>query len=628
MADEQGRAALRDASKGGNPILDVDAYSLDTAPEDYGDDSLDAEETTGLLGAGAHDEDGDRDIPRKDSWAGAEEFAGLPWYRTPSIYWLVGPYALFTLAFGGSLVPKLNLIIDLVCRRYFYDRASDDPRFIFTPVILGGDNPQCNIPEVQRGVATFMLVLNVIVGILSSFTAPRLGSLSDRYGRKRLMVLCSFGGILGEIITILAAKYPNVIPYRWLILGSVFDGLAGSFTAGSVLSHSYTSDCTPPSKRGVAMGYLHSCLYVGLAFGPLLAGYFVKWTGSLLSIFYVTLGCHVFFITFILLFLPESVSKKRQHQARDKHAQDQELKAKRMDDWVASFESVGSEAASILHKLGPGAARVVASVRMANPFEPLKILFPAGRGARLIRRNLVLLAVIDMTILGVAMASGQVTILYSEFIFGWGNFETSAFISMVSLVRVLVLMGIFPIVNYFFRIRPAARRRRESGAIVETNTGADDLDVWILRIALLSDVLGVAGYIFARAPPLFVLSGIVTAFGGLGSMTIQSSLSKHVPADRVGQLLGAIGLMHALSRIIAPVLFNGLYAATVKTFPQAVFVLMTGIFVAALTLSMLVRPHVYLADSEEDESYPYPVRREEARQSNDTLEDEEVVPQL
>lgn len=46
---------------------------------------------------------------RKNSWSGYKDFEGLPWWQTPSVAWLLGPFFLFTLAFGGSLVPKLNL---------------------------------------------------------------------------------------------------------------------------------------------------------------------------------------------------------------------------------------------------------------------------------------------------------------------------------------------------------------------------------------------------------------------------------------------------------------------------------------------------------------------------------------
>lgn len=604
-------------------------YSLDTRGDDEDLDVRDATETTGLLGAGAESGHGAPEVegdslPRKDSWEGSADFDGLPWWRRPSIYWLVGPYALFTLAYGGSIVPKLNLIIDLICKKYFREQASVDPNFTFLPVIVGGDNPQCTIPAVQKHVATFMLGISVIVGILSAFTAPKLGALSDRYGRKRLLALTSFGGLIGEGVMILAGMFPEVIDYRWLIVGAIFDGLSGSFTAGSVLGHSYTSDCTPPSKRGVAIGYLHSCLFSGLAFGPLLAGYFVKWTGSLLSIFYVTFACHAIFILFILFVLPESLSKKRQLLAREKHALKQDRKDQNMQEWASSIET---SVPGPLQKIAPEITKLFATIRHSHPFEPLKILFPKGPGAGPVRRNLCLLALIDMIILGAAMSSGQVTLLYTEFMFHWGNFETSAFMSLISMVRVFVLMGILPILNYFFRVRPQARRRRESGFIVEKNAGADQLDCWVLRVAIVSDVVGICGYTLARSPPVFVLCGIVTAFGGLGSATIQAALSKHVSSERVGELLGAIGLLHALSRIIAPVIFNGLYAATVESFPQAIFVLMTALFVVVLVLSMFIRPHLYLAETEEG---PIPVRRAVSRHQSEesVLTEEEVVPRI
>lgn len=490
-------------------------------------------------------------------------------------------------------MPKLNLIIDLVCQRYFAEKSLQDTDFIATPIMLGGDNPQCKIPEVQASVATFTLVLSVFIGILSAFSAPRIGALSDRHGRRKMLALTSAGGIVGELVTICAARFPDVVHYRWLILGAFFEGLAGSFTAGSVLSHSYTSDCTPPSKRGVAIGYMHSCLFSGLAFGPLLAAYFVKWTGSLLSVFYVTLACHILFIICVGFVIPESVSKRRQLVAREKHRMDMEKRDQKTRDWASAYLAAADGTSNWFWSIfaTPKSANLLASLRAVNPLEPLKVLTPKGADNARARRNLVLLATTDMVLLGAAMSSGQVTLLYSEYIFGWGNFETSRFISLISLVRVLVLLAVFPAVNYVFRILPARRRRRASGAVAESNSGADELDVWILRFAILSDVLGVAGYIFARTEALFVLSGVVTAFGGMGSATIQSMLSKHVPADRVGSLLGAIGLLHALSRIVAPVIFNGLYAATVKTFPQAVFVAITGMFGVVWVLSWMIRPH-------------------------------------
>ncbi|KAL1883775.1 hypothetical protein VTK73DRAFT_8311 [Phialemonium thermophilum] len=586
------------------------------------DDGAHASEETGLLSDGAQDHSDDP-VLRKPSWADSD-FDHLPPWRRPSVWWLLGPYALFTLAFGGSLVPKLNLIIELVCRQYYSDRAAADAGVHGSRILLGGDNPECRTGAVQREVAAFTLVLSVIVGILTTYTAPTLGSLSDRYGRKPMMLFCSFGGMAGELITILAAKYPHVVHYKWMILGSVFDGLAGSFTAGSVLSHSYTSDCTPPSKRSVSIGYLHSCLFSGLAFGPLLAAFLVKKTGSLLSIFYVVLGCHAIFILFVYFVTPESLSKRKQILAREKYAK-QRREESDPPAWVARLSSL---------PWGSGLGKALRVLEVANPLAPLKILRPPGPRNKKARRNLTTLAAIDTVLLGSTMGMGTVTILYSEFIFGWGTVESSRFISLVSSVRFFVLMGIFPIVNYVFRTRPAARRRRmlppQSQPAVEKNAGADELDIWVIRTAMLSDIIGVCGYIFVRTQALFILCAVITAFGGLGSATVQSSITKHAPPERVGQLLGAIGVLHALARVVSPIVFNGLYAITVDSFPQAFFVLMTSLFAVILVASFVVRPHVSMED-EDDQSSPYLIERPELHSRNiseDTLEDDELIPGL
>nr|XP_036588503.1 uncharacterized protein CTRU02_01555 [Colletotrichum truncatum]KAF6799876.1 membrane protein [Colletotrichum truncatum] len=532
-----------------------------------------ATETTSLLSAGAQESE----TSCEDTWPGYADFEGLPWWKTPSVYWLLVPYALFTLAFGGSLVPKLNLIVDLVCQRHFADQTILDPAFAFTPVVLGADNPQCFIPEVKKRVSMFTLAINLTTGILSAITAPKLGHLSDRYGRKKLLALASCGGVVAELVVIACANFPWTFHYNWLLLGAVADGLTGSFTAGSVLINSYTSDCTPPSKRGVRIGYLHACLFSGLAFGPLIAGYFVTWTGNLLSVFYVTLGCHIVFILFIGIVVPESLSVKRQIRAREKYDREQDALADDGSKW--------------------------ASIKAANPLAPLKTLYPTGPGtSSRLRMNLLALAFTDMILMGAAMSAGTVILLYSESpdTWGWGTLESSRYISAVSMTRVMALIVVLPIINYVFRVRPAAYRRRVSGvSIVESNNGADTADTWILRFALSSDVTGALGYLFARTETVFILSGMVTAFGGLGSATIQAAITKHVPADQVGQLLGAIGVLHSLSRVLGPIAFNTLYYSTVGVFDQAIFVLLSSLFGLALVASFMVKPHVYLEDAYE-----------------------------
>jgi MFS family permease len=113
--------------------------------------------------------------------------------------------------------------VTLVCRNYFAEQQILYPDTTVLPVIIGGANPQCNSAPVQKHVAAFTLVLSALAGGLSAFIAPKFGSLSDRYGRKRLLVIASCGGIVNEIITIFTAKYSDIVDYRFLILGSFFE---------------------------------------------------------------------------------------------------------------------------------------------------------------------------------------------------------------------------------------------------------------------------------------------------------------------------------------------------------------------------------------------------------------------
>lgn len=555
-----------------------------------------SDEVTPLLGDGGSPS-GDENESVVE-WEGANDFIGVPWWNKPSMYWLLPAFSLFSLAYGGIIVPKLNLILSLVCREYLFDRATSDPTFIFTPVLLEAENPQCRIPEVQALVSKFMLYLTVIPGILSAIMAPKIGALSDRYGRKTFMIVSSSGLFLTEIITILVAKYPDSLHYRWLLAGAAFDGISGSFTVGMALTHAYAADCTSPPKRGVAFGYFHACLFTGIAFGPLIAAALIKATNELLLVFYVALGIHTMFIFFVAFAVPESLTKKRQLLAREKHAREGE------GIFWGGYTSVW-----VWRKL--------------NILEPLKVLWPTGPGSSSrLRTNLFLLASVDTIIFGVAMGAVTVTVYYMGFQFGWNTAQTSVFIFIVNTTRVSCLIIILPLLNYLVRTRRANKQRRESGfAIPEKNSGSDTLDLNMIRTAILFELLGFCGYAIARTGTLFAAAGVVTAIGGIGSPTLQSALTKHVPHDRVGQLLGATGLLHALARVVAPILFNLIYAGTVKTFPQAVFVVLAAFFGLALVVSWFIRPHVYLEDTDETTANP-------ARTGNQDLADDTVNEEI
>jgi len=144
----------------------------------------------------------------------------------------------------------------------------------------------------------------------------------------------------------------------------------------------------------------------------------------------------------------------------------------------------------------------------------------------------------------------------------------------------------------------------------------------IIRVAILFDMVGFLGYTLARKSSLFMLSGAVASIGGMGSPTLQAALTKHVPPNQVGQLLGAMGLLHACARVVSPTIFNLIYMATVGSFPQACFVILTVMFGIAWGVSWLVKPGVTFDD---DPSSLLRRRSSVVRNDPATVEDEAAI---
>jgi MFS family permease len=423
--------------------------------------------------------------------------------------------------------------------------------------MLGEQNDQCRDAQVQSLVARFQIYSALLSGVFSAVVAPYIGAMSDRVGRKKMIAFSTLGLFIEEITTVVVGSYPEILSVYWLLFGFLLDGLCGSLTSAMGISLAYASDCTPPERRNVAIGYFHGTLFAGIAIGPILAGVLMKWAGTILIVFYFAIGCHLFFIIFLLTMIPESVSKDRQMHAREKY------RIKNQDTQDLSWWS---------------------NIKNYNLFEPLWILYPKGPGtSAALRRNLCVLASIDTIMFGVGMGTIGISLIYPQYVFGWDPVQASEFLSIANICRVTGLFVVLPLITRIFR--PRVQADQSSG-----HHGADMLDIRIVRVAILFDLVGYAGYATAMSGGMMVASAMIAAFAGIGSPTLSSAITAHVPPDRTGQVLGAVALLHALARVIAPTVFNTIYSLTVGRFTPAVFVCLGSLFLVVFVLSWFLKP--------------------------------------
>lgn len=178
------------------------------------------------------------------------------------------------------------------------------------------------------------------------------------------------------------------------------------------------------------------------------------------------------------------------------------------------------------------------------------------------------------------------------------------YLSIVNSVRVTMLVVVLPLLITWYR------RSRNT----QHHRGSDSLEIFLIRFAILFEAVGYFSYAVAPTGALFTLAGVSVALGGVGSPTIQSSLTKHVPDDKTGQLLGALALLHSLARVVTPTVFNLVYAKTVATVPQTVFICLGAAFAGAAVCSLFVRTGVYWEEVREEEGEGREGERERERQ--------------
>jgi len=111
--------------------------------------------------------------------------------------------------------------------------------------------------------AQYTVAFAVTWGLMQFFFGPIVGMLSDRFGRRPVLLLSIFG--LGVDYVFMAVA-PSL---HWLFVGRVINGItAASFST----ANAYVADVTPPQERAKAFGLLGAAFGVGFLVGPAIGG--------------------------------------------------------------------------------------------------------------------------------------------------------------------------------------------------------------------------------------------------------------------------------------------------------------------------------------------------------------------
>lgn len=148
-------------------------------------------------------------------------------------------------------------------------------------------------------VATGSRYYGVLMGSFAAaqfVAAPILGSLSDRFGRRRVLLIALAGSAADYVIMGLA---PSM---AWLFVARLISGA----TAGALATcNAYIADVAPPEKRAQAFGLVGAAFGLGFAIGPAIGGLLGQINFRLP--FFVAAGCVAANWLYGALVLPESL---------------------------------------------------------------------------------------------------------------------------------------------------------------------------------------------------------------------------------------------------------------------------------------------------------------------------------
>jgi MFS transporter, DHA1 family, tetracycline resistance protein len=105
--------------------------------------------------------------------------------------------------------------------------------------------------------------IQVAFALAQFFSAPILGALSDRYGRKPILVLGLFGMGVNFLVTAMATEF-------WVLLAVRFFG--GICNANVAVANAYVADITSPENRAKSYGLVSAMFGIGFILGPVMGG--------------------------------------------------------------------------------------------------------------------------------------------------------------------------------------------------------------------------------------------------------------------------------------------------------------------------------------------------------------------
>ncbi|WP_156455477.1 MFS transporter [Sphingomonas sp. CCH5-D11] len=340
-----------------------------------------------------------------------------------------------------------------------------------------------------------------VYAVTHFFAGPVIGSLSDRFGRRRVL-LASLGCFAVDYA--LMAVAPSL---GWLFAGRAIAGIAGA-TYGP--ANAVIADVTPPEKRGPAFGLLGAAFGGGFILGPAIGGLLADQGAR--APFFAAAGLAFVNMVLILAFMPETLPPERRRAFDWKRANAVGAFAPLFQSAGASALLAGALVWQVAHMVYPSTWAFFAALALGWNAEAVGWSLAASGLAMMFAQVVLIRPAIrylgeERTVL-IGLASGA--IVFAGYVFvreGW---------QIYALIAVGALTGlVFPSINALLssRVDPSNQGALQGGMASLASIAAIVGPVAMTQALALGAERGHAGGAFLLAAILCLITFCIFLFG-------------------------------------------------------------------------------------------------------------------